>query len=109
MVEKKGSINVKDSSHFPGQDGPTASEASVHLGYSDRWQWLAGGQSNMELWMKFEAHRDEELADCPLPRLRFFDVPEIAFDGQAEAFDYSRFSIWREATAENLDYSRLPL
>lgn len=66
--------------------------------------WLAGGQSNMELWMKFEAHRDEELADCPLPRLRFFDVPEIAFDGQAEAFDYSRFSIWREATAEDLDY-----
>ena len=41
--------------------------------------WLAGGQSNMELWMKFEAHRNEELADCPLPQLRFFDVPEIAF------------------------------
>lgn len=66
--------------------------------------WLAGGQSNMEFWMKFEAHRDEEIANCPQPHLRFFDVPEIAFDGQKEVYDYSRFNVWREATAEDIDY-----
>ena len=42
--------------------------------------FLAGGQSNMEFWLRYEAHFDEEKT---LPRdssLRFFDVPEISYD-----------------------------
>ncbi len=66
--------------------------------------WVAGGQSNMEFHMHYEKHREEEYASCPNPRLRFFDVPEVCYDGQIEEFDYSRTGIWRTAAKEELDY-----
>jgi len=66
--------------------------------------WLAGGQSNMEFWMRYEKHIDEVRENCDNSRIRFFDVPEIAFDGQRELFDYSRMAIWRKSDPENIDY-----
>lgn len=66
--------------------------------------WLAGGQSNMEFWMRYEKHIEEVRKNCNNPRVRFFDVPEIAYDGQREQFDYSRMAVWRKADAENIDY-----
>lgn len=66
--------------------------------------WVAGGQSNMEFHMHYEKHREDEYAFCPNPRLRFFDVPEVCYDGQIEEFDYSRMGIWRTAVKEDLDY-----
>lgn len=66
--------------------------------------WLAGGQSNMEFHMRYEKHKKEELLSCPRPNLRFYDVPEICYDRQNQDFDYSRMGIWRDATAENLEY-----
>ena len=66
--------------------------------------WLAGGQSNMEFWMHFEKHIEEVRPTCENPRVRFYDVPKIAFDGQRELFDYSRMAVWRKADAENIDY-----
>lgn len=66
--------------------------------------WLAGGQSNMEFWMRYEKHKEQALADCRNPRVRFFDVPKVCYDGQREDFDYSRVGIWRKADRENLDY-----
>ncbi|MCD7763755.1 MAG: sialate O-acetylesterase, partial [Lachnospiraceae bacterium] len=66
--------------------------------------WIAGGQSNMEFFMKYEKHYEEELENCENALLRFFDVPKIAFDGQRETFDYSEYAVWRDCNRENLGY-----
>lgn len=66
--------------------------------------WVAGGQSNMEFWMRYEKHKDEAMKEMPKNHLRFYDVPEVCYDGQLEDFDYSRQSIWRKATEEDLEY-----
>lgn len=66
--------------------------------------WLAGGQSNMEFWMRYEKHKNEALADCANTRVRFYDVPKVCYDGQRDDFDYSRVGVWRKADPENLDY-----
>lgn len=66
--------------------------------------WVAGGQSNMEFHMRYEKHSSQVKSDCYNPRVRFYDVPEVAFEGQMECFDYSRVGIWRKATAEDIDY-----
>ncbi len=66
--------------------------------------WIAAGQSNMEFFMKYEKHYSEELEKCENHRLRFFDVPEVCFEGQKDAFDYSEFGRWRICNPENLGY-----
>lgn len=66
--------------------------------------WLAGGQSNMEFHMKFDQNFDSVLAAGSFRDVRFFDVPEIAYDGEENDFDYSQFGIWRRATPEDLAY-----
>lgn len=78
-----------------------------HLQYKDvavGEVWVAGGQSNMEFWMRYEKHKEAAMKELPKNRLRFYDVPEISYDGQIEEFDYSRQAIWRKATNEDLEY-----
>ena len=70
--------------------------------------YLAGGQSNMEFLMRYEQHFDAERERCFDPQLRFYDVPEIAYDGQDRDFDYSRVGLWRSASQEDLDYFSAP-
>ena len=60
--------------------------------------WIAGGQSNMEFWLRYEKHWEQEQTDYP--ELRFFDVPKIAYDGQDQDFDYSQMAVWRKAIGE---------
>ena len=66
--------------------------------------WLAGGQSNMEFQMRYE--KQIHMGNIPKnnARIRFYDVAEVCFEGQKEAFDYSAQEVWRKAEAKDLDY-----
>ncbi len=66
--------------------------------------WLLGGQSNMEFWMRYEKHITEERPQCANPNIRFYDVPEIAFKGQEQLFDYSEMGKWRVCMPEEIDW-----
>lgn len=66
--------------------------------------WIAGGQSNMEFHMKYEKHFRETGQAPQNADIRFYDVPEVAYDGQMEAFDYSRIGVWRKAEPGSIEY-----
>jgi sialate O-acetylesterase len=66
--------------------------------------WIAGGQSNMEFHLEFDADRDETLTGPMNPDIRFFDVPEVSYLAQDAEYDYSRFGFWRSCTREDLPY-----
>lgn len=66
--------------------------------------WIAGGQSNMEYYMRYEKHYQEEVEACENRYLRFYAVPQIIYDGQEQDFDYSQMKVWRKATKQDLEY-----
>ena len=66
--------------------------------------FVAGGQSNMEFWMRYDQDAEEFRPTCDNPRIRFYDQPKCSYPGQTEDFDYSKVGIWRKATTEDLDY-----
>ena len=63
--------------------------------------WIAGGQSNMEFPMRFEKYRDKELGTVN-ENLRFYDVPEICYEGQDQDFNYDNVAVWRKAEGDDL-------
>ena len=72
--------------------------------------WLAGGQSNMEYLMHTDAERDKEkerlsaLSEEKRASIRFFDYPEISYEGMEEIMDFSNFGKWRCLAEEDLPY-----
>lgn len=44
--------------------------------------WLAGGQSNMEYFLRYEAHWNETRTLPKNPMIRMYNCPQIAFKGQ---------------------------
>ena len=72
--------------------------------------WLAGGQSNMEFLMNTDAEMPAErealslLPEEARRALRFFDYPEIAFEGMEKLVDLSNFGKWRCLSEEDLVY-----
>ncbi len=66
--------------------------------------FIAGGQSNMEFWMRYDKEVEEYRPTCDNPRIRFYDQPKCSYPGQMNDFDYSKVGIWRKATPEDLDY-----
>lgn len=65
--------------------------------------WIAAGQSNMEFPLCYERYWENE-KDTADRNLRFYDVPEVAFDGQEDDFDYSHVGVWRKAEGDDLKY-----
>ena len=66
--------------------------------------WIAGGQSNMEYWLHFDAEKERELCKSENPDIRFFDYPEISFEGELERYDFSEFGFWRRCRREELPW-----
>lgn len=67
--------------------------------------WFAGGQSNMEFHMRYDADYEEELTKCENSNIRFFDYPEVSYVGQMDEADYLKnYGKWRKADAENLEW-----
>ncbi len=66
--------------------------------------WLAGGQSNMEFHMRYDADMDTEKPVCETPNIRFFDYPEVSYVGQIDEADYGKeYGFWRPCTPEQLE------
>lgn len=66
--------------------------------------WLAGGQSNMEFHMRYDADLTSEIADCKNDNIRFFDYPEVSYVGQLDEADYSSYcGFWRKAAPDQLE------
>jgi sialate O-acetylesterase len=68
--------------------------------------WLAGGQSNMQFHLRFDAEADAQIAAADDPHLRFYDVAEYAFTGEADdGFkDDSGWDRWMSFNPENAVY-----
>ena len=66
--------------------------------------WIAGGQSNMEFFMRYDEGLQEELKREPCGDIRFFDYPEVSYEGQLAVNDYSNFGLWRTCDPEDLEY-----
>ncbi len=71
--------------------------------------WLAGGQSNMEFHMRYDADLQETLKTCEDDGLRFFDYPEVSYPGQIEEHDYLKnYGFWRKAAPDQLERFSAP-
>lgn len=66
--------------------------------------WLAGGQSNMEFHMRYDADMEREKEICANDAIRFFDYPEVSYVEQIEEADYSKcYGFWRKAGPDELE------
>lgn len=112
LLGKETSVQAKDG-RWTAELPPMEAAAGAELRVSSREGslclqdvgigevWLAGGQSNMEFYLRYDAERREAGEN---PQVRFFDVPKISYEGETEDYDYSDFGFWRPCTRENLDY-----
>jgi len=66
--------------------------------------WIAGGQSNMEFFVRYDVEAKTILARDENRNIRFFDFPEIAYPEQIKERDYSRYGVWRVCNADQLEY-----
>ena len=66
--------------------------------------WLAGGQSNMEFHMRYDKDFAQAVAVCENPLIRFFDYPELAYEGAEQDYDFSNFGFWRPCDPDNLQW-----
>ena len=68
--------------------------------------WIAGGQSNMEFPLRFDAEADAVIPPANDAHLRFYDVGKYSFDGEeAEGFkDAGGMDKWLEFKPENAGY-----
>jgi len=66
--------------------------------------WLAGGQSNMEFLLAWDAEAEKVIPNANDPDIRFYDCPKIKFEGQEEEDDLSQFGFWRPCDPDNVPF-----
>lgn len=67
--------------------------------------WVAGGQSNMEFYMRYDSDFDGEKEQCHNNNIRFFDYPEVSYVGQIDEADYGKnYGFWRKTESEQLEW-----
>ena len=66
--------------------------------------WLAGGQSNMEFFLRYDKDFRETVKTCENQDIRFFDYPEIPTERFRNTKDYSEYGFWRLCNEENIQY-----
>lgn len=108
IVGADGNWKLELSEHAAGTDYEmTITDGDETITLSDVCVgevWIAGGQSNMEYILAFEKHFDEVQANERNPYIRFFDYPEVSYEGQLEDFDYKNYGFWRGCTADDLQW-----
>lgn len=65
--------------HVMFESAPEASIRLDHIGFGDIW--LAGGQSNMEFFLKYDKDWENTKKLPRNPRIRMYNVPQRAFEG----------------------------
>ena len=80
--------------------GDTLSFSDVLIGEV----WIAGGQSNMEYFLQFDGDRDIAFAREEDPDIRFFDYPDVSYEGELEDYYFSEFGLWRRCRREDLPW-----
>lgn len=82
--EGSGQVDCKNASaggeNIPA--GQEADEAIVLRDISIGDVYLAAGQSNMEFFLRYEAHFDELRQEPENPDIHMYNVPRIAYEGQ---------------------------
>lgn len=66
--------------------------------------WIASGQSNMEFLYRYDIERTTVNEKDEDEDLRFFDIPEVSYEGQLEAGHYEDYGFWRSFKEENADW-----
>ena len=66
--------------------------------------WIAGGQSNMEFPLKFDAEARKVIPTANNPDIRYFDCPKAKFEGQEKEEDYRQFGFWRPLNPSNAPF-----
>ena len=66
--------------------------------------WLAGGQSNMEFELRYDAEAPEVLPEANDEYFRFFDYPEVTMPGQVEFGRTEEYGFWRRITPSDARY-----
>lgn len=66
--------------------------------------WLAGGQSNMEFFMRYDKDFQKELSLCENPDIRYYGYPVITNEKANQMRDYSEFGFWRTCNESNLQW-----
>jgi sialate O-acetylesterase len=66
--------------------------------------WIAGGQSNMEFPLEYDAEAKQVIPAANNADIRFYDCPKIKFPGQELEDDFSQAGFWRPLTPANAQF-----
>ncbi|MGB4595794.1 MAG: sialate O-acetylesterase [Anaerolineaceae bacterium] len=66
--------------------------------------WIAGGQSNMEFPLEYDAEASKVIPKANNPHIRFYDCPKIRLEGQEKEEDYSKVGFWRPLNPTNAPF-----